>query len=282
MFLKLRATLAVALFLFGPAVFAQSKIKKTETYQDIIEKAQNLILQKDRQQAVNILANAIRREGAKSAASAELKKTLEETATLFLSDKAQQIYEVGVTLKRTDLNQAQQKMNEGLRLEPDNLLFLLEQARILVGKGDCSAAEESAAKARAQNPYSEEVNLIFAQASLCAGHLVEYQKVIEAQDVKKSSLSKFWLILEAERAFKDKNTQKSLDLVQQAKKIDPAYPELEYWLWKVDHGQKKKNLAASEKYVMDCKNISAHLFRQYMMDPMLCRRVAEVETSGNE
>lgn len=109
-----------ALFLSATWVQAQTKDKKSETSQDIIEKAQNLILQRDRAQAINILANAIKRESGRSQSVVELKKTLNEIAALFFSDKAQQLYEVGITLKRTDLNQALQKITEALRMEPDN------------------------------------------------------------------------------------------------------------------------------------------------------------------
>jgi predicted Zn-dependent protease len=281
-----RAAVLAALFIFGGPASGQAqtkaKIKKSETYQDIIEKSQNLILQKDRQQAVNILINAIRREGPKSAGAAELKKTLNEATTLFLSDKAQQIYEVGVTLKRTDIGQAQQKMAEGLKLEPDNLLFWIEQARVQIAKGDCSGADDTATKARAQNPYYEELNLVQAQASLCLNKILDYQKIVEAQDIKKSSFAKFWSLMEAEHLWKEKSFLKSQELAAQVKKMDAGYPEVEYWLWKNDQSLKKKNPVEAEKYVMACKNISAHLFRQYMIDPMLCRRVAETETSGNE
>lgn len=271
-----------ALFVWPGLVHGQPKIKKSETYQDIIEKSQNLILQKDRQQAANILINAIRREGAKSAAATELKKTLNETTTLFLSDKAQQIYEVGVTLKRTDPGQAQQKLSEGLKLEPDNLLFWIEMARVQIAKGDCSAADETAGKARLQNPYYEELNLVQAQAALCLNRLADYQKMLEGQDTKKSPLAKFWSLLEVERLWKEKSFGKAQDLTAQVKKMDSAYPEVEYWLWKIDQSSKRKNAAAAEKYVMACKNISAHLFRQYMIDPMLCHHLAEMESSGNE
>ena len=276
------AAVLAALFVSGGIASAEVKIKKSETYQDIIEKSQNLILQKDRQQAVNILVNAIRREGVKSPAAVELKKTLNEATTLFLSDKAQQIYEVGVTLKRTDLNQAQQKMNEGLKLEPDNLLFWIELARVQIAKGDCSAADETTGKARLQNPYFEELNLAQAQTSLCLNKPVEYQKMVDGQDIKKSPLAKFWNLLEAERLWKEKSFSKAQELSLAVKKSDSGYPEVEYWLWKIDQSLKKKNPGAAEKYVMACKNISAHLFRQYMIDPMLCHRVAELESSGNE
>jgi hypothetical protein len=57
---------------------------------------------------------------------------------------------------------------------------------------------------------------------------------------------------------------------------------VEYWIWKLDQTEKKKNNDSAEKYVMACKNISANLYRQYMMDPGLCRHLTEMDLSGNE
>ncbi len=282
MILKSRAALVVALFLslaLPYNLFAETRSAKSETYKDIIEKAQNLALQKDRQQAINILSNAIKRESAKSAASHELKKTLNDISTVFFGDKAQQVFEAGVTLKRTDLSQSLQKLNESLRLEPDNFLVQVEVARLYLTKNDCSAAEEILIKLKNFSATFEEFHLVYGQLLACQGKFSEFQKLFEEQD-KKSANYKFWQIVEVERLVKDKNISKALDLVSIVQKNDQNYPEAQYWAWKIDQARKKKNLGAAEKYVMSCKNISAHLYRQYMMDPQLCRRLGEVESTS--
>lgn len=277
---KKKAAVVAAFFIFSTtSVLAEVKTKRAETYQDIIEKAQNLVLQKDRQQAINILSNAIRREGPKSTAASELKKTLQETSTVFLGDKAQQIYETGVTLKRTDLNQAQQKMTEGLRLEPDNMSFVLEQARISLAKGDCSAADDVIGKYKNMVSYSEEMSLVYAQILVCQKKWTEFSKLWELPENKKSSLAKFWLALEVEKWITEKNDGKAKEVLEQIKKIDSQYPEPHFWSWKIDQSAKKKNLEAVEKYSLACKNISAHLYRTYMLDPLLCRHTGEMENN---
>lgn len=265
-----------ALSLFSFTALSQDKLSKSETYKDLIEKAYNLSLQKDRQQALNILTSALQKERRPSAV-AELKRTIDEIAHVFLSDKAQQLYESSVSLRKPDLPQALVKMSEASRIEPDNLTIVNELARLQIAKGDCKAAIETLQTQKKLFLFSEDLRLTRAQALACDEKWTEYQKEVDSNNIKKSPLQKFWLILEVERLFKEKSYVKMQDLLGQLKKLDDKYPEVFYWLWKHDHELNKPNHEFAQKYVMTCKNISANQHRQYMIDPMLCRRVAEVE-----
>ena len=265
----------LALALVTTSAGAEVKINKSETYKDIIEKAYNLSLQKDRQQALTILASAIQRES-RPQAVAELKKTVSDIANLFFSDKTQQLYEVAISLRKTDFSQALGKITEASRLEPDNSAIVNEQSRLLIIKGDCSGAQELAAKQEKLTPYDEEIQLTLAQASLCSsGPLTA--TTLDQNEAKKTNFQKFWLALLVEKAVKEKDTAKAQEILANLRKVDPKYPEIAYWNWKIDQILKRKSGEAAQKYVMTCKNISASQYRQYMIDPMLCRRIIEVE-----
>ncbi|HEX7674406.1 MAG TPA: hypothetical protein VF412_09550 [Bdellovibrio sp.] len=266
------AVLAVALSL-PQTSFSQNK---SETYKDIIEKAYNLSLQKDRQQALNILITALQKEN-RPQAVAELRKAVNDVATVFISDKAQQTYEAGISLRKTDPVQAMGKLNEAVRIEADNLSIIVELARVMIAKGDCSGALDLLSKQAKLLPYNEELKLSSAQALLCQSSWVEYGKLYDSTEVKKSPLQKFWLALEVERYFKIKNFTKSQEILSIVKKTDGKYPEVSYWGWKLANTAKKTDPEDAQKYVMTCKNISANQYRQYMIDPMLCRHLTEVE-----
>lgn len=266
----------MALSFSSATILAQNKVNRSETYKDIIEKAHNLSLQRDRQQALNILTTAIRRE-TKPAAIAELKKTVSEVANFFFSDKAQQLFEVGVSLRKTDLSQALSKLNEAVRIEPDNAAIVTELARLMIGKNDCSNAAEILAKQAKLSPFEEELRIAQAQAHLCQNQLAEAVKLIESKENLKSPNQKFWLSLEVDRHIREKNVSKAQESWSNLSKIDSKYPELSYWTWKLDSIAKKSNPEAAQKYVMTCKNISASQYRQYMIDPMLCRRISDLE-----
>ncbi|WP_246845201.1 hypothetical protein [Bdellovibrio sp. NC01] len=277
----------LAAFFLSPisSAYAQSKpvskpVSKSETYKDIIEKAYNLSLQKDRQQALNILMTALQKE-TRPQAVAELRKALVDVAHVFISDKAQQAYEAGLSLRKTDVVQALAKLNDAARMEPDNIAILTELSRALIAKGDCSGAQDNLVKQIKLFPYDEELKLGSAQALVCQASWLDYAKLYDSTDVKKSAFQKFWLILEVERYFKTKMTLKAQENLAVLKKLDPKYPEVSYWSWKIAQAAalpgKKVGFEDAQKYVMACKNISANQYRQYMIDPMLCRHLPEVE-----
>ena len=272
----IRAAVIAALSFSSSLVLAQNKAAKSETYKDIIEKAYNLSLQKDRQQALNILANAIQKES-RTPAVQELKKTVQDIAHIFFSDKAQSLYETAVSLRRNDLQQAHTKMNEALRIEPDNFEILNEAARLLIAKNDCNAAADLVQKQLRIISFDEELNLTLAQALACQSKWSDYLIIFESYGPKKSSLAKFWWPLELERYLSAKNITKAQESLASLKKADAKYPEAFYWQWRIDQGLQKKNKEDALKYVMSCKNISANQYRQYMMDPALCRRTTEVD-----
>jgi len=278
-FLRRAALIGAALFIFKglPAVSAETKSKKAETSKDIIEKAYNLSLQKDRSQSITILVNAIKQENARNGNTTELKKALQQVSYLFYSDRAQQTYELALSLKKTDPAQALQKMNEALRMETDNLTLFTENQRMILIKGDCSGALDNVAKVRRQDPFDENLVLLQAQAQACLGNWDEFETTLDGFDIKKSPQQKFWMALEIDQALYEKNTTKAKELIAALQKLDSKYPELHYWQWRVASGSEKT--ASAQRYVKNCKNISATVYRQYMTDVNLCRKVVEVEAA---
>lgn len=244
---------------------------------ELTEKAYNLTLQKDRTQAVNILVTAIRREAPGSTNSKELKSALQEVSGLFLGDKAQQLYELSLSLRKTDTNQAQGKLNEALRIEPDNLQLLNESARLQILKGDCSAAGESLAKWRKWNPYDEQTLLTSAQAAVCQSDWPAYAGFRSLADSRKGAFAKFWYSLEVEKSLKENSESRAKEALDLLHKEDASFFETAYWDFRTIKDPAQK-MAAAQKYLTNCKNISAAQFRRSLMEPFFCRRTAEVES----
>lgn len=272
-FLTKAATTVAAFFISFPS---SAKDPQREGPKDIIEKAHNLSLQKDRTQAVNILVSAIRRENPNSAVAKELKSVLQDVSGFFEGDKAQQVYELALSLKKNDLNQSQAKITEALRFEPDNLLLLNEAARLQIMKGDCSNASEAMARHRKWNPYDEQSLLVAAQAAVCQGDWPAYAALRSQADNRKGPYATSWAALEVERAIKERADVRAKEALAVLQKADPAYPEIPYWQWKLET-ERSRQLASAQKYLMSCKNVSAAQYRRYMMETSICRRTAEVE-----
>lgn len=268
-----RATGTVALFFVAVSAWGAG-----ETYKDLIEKAYNLSLQKDRAQAVNILTGAMKRESKKSLAQKELAGALEQVSKVFYSDKAQQLYELGLSLKNTDPGTAVAKLQEASRLEPDNMSIEIALGRQALANGDCDGASGRIAKQRELFQALEELRLLAAQVSLCQGKLDDYVSLRNPQDLKISVLNLFWLSAEAEYLLKSANPSKSQDVVQTMIKINPAFPEASYWKWKSEIELKQKAEKSAQRYLSLCKTINSRLQRDFLAEPLLCRRTTEVET----
>lgn len=273
----LRAVLVTALSFSSFQALSQVKNSRSETYKDIIEKAYNLSLQKDRAQALNILAASIQKETRPQAVT-ELKRAVDEISHIFFSDKAQQLFESGISLRRNDLSQSFDKLSEASRIEPDNFLIVYELARVMIARGDCKNAQELIQKHMQLIKFDEGLKLTSAQALACQGKWTEMQKLYDPQAIKRSPMAKYWQVLEVEKNISSKNVAKIQESLTNLKKTDEKYPELFYWLWRSHQIQKTVEAEDAQKYVMACKNISANQYRQYMIDPMLCRRVHDVES----
>ncbi|MEZ0392161.1 MAG: hypothetical protein ACAH59_08105, partial [Pseudobdellovibrionaceae bacterium] len=191
-----RATVLVALF------FAKAGFATTETYRDIIEKSYNLSLQKDRAQAMTILMSAFKRESKKSVAQKELAAAIDQVGKVFYSDKAQQLYELALSLRLTDSPTAFSKLQDASRLEPENISIEVALARQLISNGDCDGAQARILKQKEYLPAIEDLRLASAQAQLCNGKTVEYQSIRQLQDIKQSSFAVYWLVLESEYFFR--------------------------------------------------------------------------------
>ncbi len=258
-----------------PLVLTAAPVKKSrENFSEIIQKAQNLVLQKNRPQALEVLSAGLKNEKPNSAAFKELKKNLNEMSRMFISEKAQQAYEFSLSLKRADPPQAFVKINDALRAEPENFTFLLEAARQNLMKGDCKAALDLGQTVQKINFWDDELNLVLAQTKICLNDLVGYATMREAAQVA-NSVS--WLSLEIERDLKEKNLMKAKEALSQLRKIDKKYPEQHYWAWKIDTEQKVNNLASAQDYKTECQNMTVAFYRRFALDPRLCTRVPEVE-----
>lgn len=250
-----------------------------ETYRDIIDKALHHSLQKDRAQAIQVLVKSIQKESKKGAPPKELLSTLEEVATVFYSDKAQQLYELAISLKNTNPSAALQRLNEALRLEPDHLGVELELARTQIQLGDCSKAESIASQLSQSMPALESIQLLVAQTAICQGQFEKAAQIRQGVDVKKSPFSVFWSSTEADQALRSGEPQKALEASLQMQKNEPRFPESFYWQWRAESELKKTPEKAGQTYLNSCKTLSPRHYREYLAEPMLCRRVAEVETS---
>lgn len=250
--------------------------KASEGPRDLIEKAQNLILQKERSAAIQLLVGALRRESPKSASAKELRAALAGMTTIFFSDKSQQLYELALTFRRTDIAQAQQRVTEALRQEPQNSLLIAENGRLAILRGDCASAQEGLRRAKEKNPYDELVLLTLAQAALCLNDIPEYASVRSLAETGKGPYAREWSALEVERALLEKAESRARENIENLIKIEAGHPEIHFWRHQLEKLPERRK-AHALKYLHGCKSMPLSVARKYLNEVSICRRLSEIE-----
>lgn len=263
--------------LIGAPGFAKAPFK-AESPRDLIEKARQLLLQKERVPAISLLATAAQREtkNGNTSGAKTLVGALEEISTAFILDKAQQSYELGLSLIETDPAQALEKFEEAGRMESRNFAVEVAIVRMNIVMGVCSDAAMKARALIALNPYATDAHLVLAQASACLGDLPELRKAIAAAPVDEAAM--YWDLLKAQEAYFGPGADTAREKIKQVLKNDVQFPEAYYWQWKIEAKQKTEAKTAAEKYLTLCKNPAKGIYRKYLREPMTCRRIVELET----
>ena len=235
-------------------------------------------MQKDRTQAISLLLGALKKESKKTTAQKELVAALEQVSKVFYSDKAQQLYELALSLKSTDPGLALSKLQEAARLEPENSSIEVALMRLSLASGDCAATAGRLLKQKDLAAILEDFRLVAAQTALCQGKFSDYLGVRAGVDVKNSSLGPFWQTAELEYLYRTAAFTKADDAAIALQKSDTNFPEALYWQWKSELELKLKADKAAQKYLNQCKTMNSRQVRLYLPEPMLCRRTTEVES----
>ncbi len=238
-----------------------------------------LALQKERSQASRLLVNAIKKETKRNPkAIKDLLQALENISTSFQSDKAQQIFELGVSLRSSDPKISLLKLNEALALEPDNQAIILELNRLLISLNECQNAIENLKKIKEIYPFSDSIELTLSQAAICAGQFEIYKQFRVKSEDKKGMYYLFWNIVELEYQYKTGHFQKAKEISFAIQNLKPVFPESYYWDWKISVETKINPDVAGAKYLSSCKNLSNRIQRELSIEPNLCKRTSEIET----
>lgn len=287
-----KAILAVALLLVGtPSLAAKSEkptaksAKGVEGHQDLIQKAQNLTLQRDRLQASQILVRALNRETRGSAAFKEMTKALSELSTLFYTEKAQSVFSVGESAETLRPRDAIDSFQEALRLEDGNVTILKSLARVQLTLGDCDKAETSVKAAEAIDPFSSEVQLLNLQVLACSKNfealLTKLEETENQTDASETNVRhlRYGLQIQALNALKAKTElKKAKALLASWESADAEYPEVFYWKYVLSKSAGSPDRTAAARYTQACQNLSPRKRKNYSLDVNLCKGKEAVDT----
>ena len=277
----------VAVLFYGQAVFAQTPKTKpppaatapkaVENYKDIIAKAQNLTLQRDRLQASQVLLRAIEREPKNSVAYKELVKALDELTSVFYTERAQAAFIVGEGALETKPKEAIDSFQDALRLEEANVAVLKALARTYLVLDDCDKAEGHLKTAEGLNPISPEILLLRLQTASCAKNSTFLATKIPTLTADLGPLEKYARSIQIKEMINRKEFAAAKALVSKWEAEVPDYPEVYFWKWELSRLAKAPDRAAAVKYTQTCQHLTTRKRKSYILDPDLCKGKAAVD-----
>ncbi len=238
---------------------------------EIIEIAQNLILQKDREQAIRILNKAYLTEKSKDGQN-DIRNILKDIGSLFLYDKSQQEYESSVNLKKTEPTKWFAAVEKAQKIEPDNTLIMYEVIRNHLNKKNLDRAKELLEDFRLKNSNDRNVILASVFIALAGGDLKEAHsgrgKLKDLQLPNYSMIQGYTDFLEK---FVSNNRDKAQFSLTLLKKEDPQNPQIAYWESKLVSKGLPKRLDDDAI----CAAFPEHYYRRYQYDLFFCSPALE-------
>jgi tetratricopeptide (TPR) repeat protein len=156
------------------AIVLRSVLKRNPAFfPAAIELARALLYLGRREEALNLLAQAISRQppGARKAA---LIARVGVLSRIFLAQKTFQLYQDGLNLlSQQKYRPARDRFEKALESEPDNIEVLVRIGQCLVLEGDVDSAGERLRLAKRLNPYEPEISLWLGRALHQRGELAQ-------------------------------------------------------------------------------------------------------------
>ncbi len=259
-----------------------SYAQQTENHKNLIEKARNLTLQRDRLQASQVLQRALQKEPKASPAFKEMSRALDELMLLFYTEKGQSLFTQADAAIDSNPKAAIDSYNAALRAEDGNVSVLMALARAHLRLEECAKAEAFIKQAESMNPYSPEVKLLRLQALSCTGSFDQLsQQLSQLNDANMSELSsveKYLKTFQIQEAIRKKDFKKAKSIQSAWEIANAEYPEVYFWKYKlssIEGGNSDRSAGA--KYVQLCQTMSVRKKKTYNLDVELCRSREKIE-----
>lgn len=244
---------------------------KLETYKDLILKAQNLTLQRDRLQASQILLRGLAREKRGSVAYRELLKALDELTGLFYTEKAQMLHSAAEAMMDSKPREAADVFQEALRIEDGNLTILKSMARAYLLSLDCDKADTAIKAAEGLHSQSAEVKLLRLQTLDCQKKFDLLSSQLASKDPDLEPLEKWLRSLELKELIRKGDLKKAKTTLVAWEAQDPDFPEVYFWKWEISRQTGATDRSSAVKYSQLCQNLTPRRRRTYLLDVNLCR-----------
>lgn len=259
------------LFLLSSSIVIAKKVKNNlDSLKELMNQSQALLIQGDRSKACQILITTLNKEVAQSKDTPTIIQALKKCTEVFLSEKAQQVYEVAVAHYENDKTQAIVKFREALTLEPFNGLILKGLLFTLLSQNECAQVKKNNDDLKKMNPYDEDLDRFKFLELVCSKNKSEALAMIVKLDPTILNHA-FWVVNKQRLMGSEKSETDFVD-----KPLEKDYSEWVYVSW-IYEKKTKERIALADKYKQLCHNPIRFDQAMKYLDPWMCSHVKEIE-----
>ncbi len=265
------------IYIFYALSLSSASLWATDPSASAIEKAQGLVLKKNRVEACAVLRRAWGDLPAYSKARVKVGEALNQISKMFFTDKGQKIFEAGQASMWLTPDMALAQFNEALALEDQNIQVLNNLARVQLIKQDCDGAIQSLQTARTLNPAAGDSAVLELRALQCKQSfevLREKAKNLPPLDKWEEAYVHYLL---AGDALQQKYFKKAYDSLFKISEENPQFPESYLLLARAATELNKDAEPFLEKYVSLCKAAGPREKKKFALEPRLCAQLKEAE-----
>lgn len=270
------AVAIATLFLLGPAQANKGPSQDSrESLAKVIAEAQNLSIEKGRSAGVQLLTKKqldLKKEGS---AHPKVQKALHQLSNMVLTEKGQREFSFGESLYYSGQPGSEQHYLAALKIEPDNLTFLMAQARLLLSLRRCKEARPFLYHPLYSNSLHTGLTELRLAEKICSAEFKvdEYMKEALAQEEASLMVRYFRL----HRSMPTEDSISTRKMAMELRESQPDFPLAHYWIWKLIEVPSKTPATSGKKYVQLCRERGAHLRKGFKNFPDLCHYSDAVE-----
>ena len=277
-----RLILNISLFCFTNLSYAERAA--SDSIDTILKASEELMIEQKRAEAIGLLKEHLSTfEGDQSKKVREISQLKEQIllySKAFLSEEGQRLHGLGADAIEESPDRAKVWLSSSHQREREtNLIVIKDLTRLFFRQNKCDEAIRLLSSAKELVPFDSGLVIYSWQALECLdrGEEVFAQMTEEILTEPLFQENPFVSIYKSRQEVRGGNIQKGSDLLKALKKSHPEFPEVSYWLWKLDPKEGQIDIAHANEYVKLCQDLSPRYKTELFRLGYVCGHLQIVE-----
>ena len=280
----LRKGLIVSISLFCFYAFSEEPVSNQDVYAEVVKQTQFLMLEKKRSEAINLakarLAQIPLTTPDYNQLSSKITNLVLQYSKTFLTEEGQRLHGLGVDAIVESPGRAKTWFaSSHEKVGGTNSLVVKDLSRLYLSQGRCSQALKLLGPAIELVPYDSGLQVYKMQVLECLDRSTEVFESLNEQFLQQNGLEKnpFLELYRIRKMVRDGQLEEGRLRLRQLKKDHPKFPDISYWLWKLDPLEGQIDVSHAQNYVNLCQNLSLRYRTKMFRQGYVCSQLAVVE-----